>query len=93
MIELKKINVSKDSAIESLKRTIRFRQQYKWGVTIDLLIGIAFITVAFASLNQEFMMGGIIGGIIGGLVGAKMWRFYNRTINDLESALREWNEE
>ena len=93
VIELKKINVSKDSAIESLKRTIRFRQQYKWGVTIDLLIGIAFITVAFASLNQEFMMGGIIGGIIGGLVGAKMWRFYNRTINDLESALREWNEE
>jgi hypothetical protein len=93
VIELKKINVSKTSAIESLKRTIRFRQQYKWGVVIGLFLGIAFLMVDFASMNQEFMIGGIFGGIIGGFLGAKMWRFYNRTINDLESALREWNEE
>jgi uncharacterized membrane protein len=92
VIELKKINVSKASAIESLKRIIRFRQQYKWGVIIGVFLGIAFLMVAFASMNQEFMIGGIAGGIIGGALGAKMWRFYNRTINDLESALREWNE-
>lgn len=93
VFELKKINMSKASAIESLKRTIKFRQHYKWGVTIDLFIGIAFIVVAFASMNEQFMYGGIVGGGIGGIVGAKMWRFYNRTINNLESALREWNEE
>lgn len=93
VFELKKINMSKASAIESLKRTIKFRQHYKWGVTIDLFIGIAFIVVAFASMNEQFMYGGIVGGVIGGIVGAKMWRFYNRTINNLESALREWNEE
>lgn len=93
VIELKKINVSKTSAIESLKRTIRFRQQYKWGVIIGLFLGIAFLIVDFASMNEQFMYGGIIGGVIGGFVGAKMWRFYNRTINDLESALREWDEE
>ena len=92
VIELKKIDVNKASAIESLKRTLRFRQYYKWGVTIDLFICIAFILVAFASMNEQFMYGGIVGGIIGGIVGAKMWRFYNRTINDLESALRKWNE-
>ncbi len=93
VFELKKINMSKASAIESLKRTIKFRQHYKWGVTIDLFIGIAFLIVVFASMNEQFMYGGIIGGVIGGVVGAKMWRFYNRTINNLESALREWNEE
>ena len=93
VIELKKINVSKTSAIESLKRTIRFRQQYKWGVVIGLFLGIAFLMVDFASMNEQFMYGGIVGGVIGGIVGAKMWRFYNRTINNLESALREWNEE
>lgn len=92
VIELKKINVSKSSAIESLKRTIRFRQQYKWGVIIGIFLGIAFLMVAFASMNQEFIIGGIVGGVIGGGLGAKMWRFYNRTINDLESALREWKE-
>ena len=93
VFELKKIDVNKTSAIESLKRTLKFRQYYKWGVIIDIYIGIAFLVVAFASMNQEFMMGGIVGGIIGGLIGIKMWKFYNRTINDLESALREWYED
>ena len=93
VLELKKINVSKDSAIEALKRTLKFRQHYKLGVLIDLFIGIAFLLTAFTAMNQQFAIGGIVGGIIGGIVGAKMWRFYNRTINDLESALREWNEE
>ena len=93
VIELKKIDVNKASAIESLKRTLRFRQYYKWGVIIDLFIGIAFLLVAFASMNEQFMYGGIVGGFIGGIGGAKMWKFYNRTINDLESALHEWNED
>lgn len=93
VIDLKGINISKATAIESLQRTIKFRKHYKWGVTIDLFIGIAFIATAFASMNEEFMYGGIVGGIIGSVVGAKMYRFYNRTINKLESALSEWNEE
>jgi hypothetical protein len=39
------------------------------------------------------MYGGFIGGIVGGFIGTKLYRFYNRTINDLESALVEWNSE
>ena len=91
--DLSKIDICKDSAIESLQRTIKFRRHYKWGVLIDLIIGIAFITVAFSALNKEFMYGVFIGGIVGGFIGTKLYRFYNRTINDLESALVEWNSE
>lgn len=93
IFDLKDINISKATAVESLQQTIRFRKHYKWGVTIDLIIGIVFLAVVFTSMNQMFMFGGIVGGIIGSLVGIKMYRFYNRTINNLESALREWNEE
>lgn len=93
IFDLKGINISKATAVESLQRTIRFRNHYKWGVTIDLIIGMVFLAVVFTSMNQMFMFGGIVGGVIGSLVGIKMYRFYNRTINNLESALREWNEE
>ena len=89
----KVINISKATAVESLQRTIRFRNHYKWGVTIDLIIGMVFLAVVFTSMNQMFMFGGIVGGVIGSLVGIKMYRFYNRTINNLEAALREWNED
>lgn len=91
--DLSKIDINRETAPESLHRTIKFRRHYKWGVLIDLIIGIAFITVAFSALNKEFMYGGFIGGIVGGFIGTKLYRFYNRTINTLESALLEWNDE
>ncbi len=91
--DLSKIDICKDTVIESLRHTIKFRRHYKWGVFIDLIIGIAFIIVAFSALNKEFMYGGIVGGIFGGFLGAKLYRFYNRTINALESALLEWDNE
>lgn len=89
--DLSKINICKDTAIESLRRTIKFRHHYKWGVLIGLIIGITLIIVVFSSLNKEFMYGGIIGIIFGGFFGAKLYCFYNRTINSLESALLEWD--
>lgn len=90
VFDLKKINVGRDSAIESLRQTIRFRKHYHYGVLIDLVIGLVFVMVMCCSFNREFLYGGMVGGAIGAALGYKMFKYYERTIDELESSLREW---
>ncbi len=91
--DLKHINISKKSAVESLKQAIKFRKHYHWGVTIDIIIGLIFIIVIMYSFNNELILGGIIGLIIGSIIGYKMYRYYIHTIDELETALLEWSED
>lgn len=91
--DLRRINVDRETAIESLKRTIKFRKHYHWGVMIDLVIGCVLLLVMMCSFNIEFVSGGIVGCIVGGIIGSKMFRYYVRLINELESAFREWDEQ
>lgn len=90
--DLKRINISRETATSALRNTIRFRKHFYYGLIIDAILGIVFLSVLWCSIDSRFIFSGIVGGIVGGLIGMKMFRYYVRTIDTLETALREWNE-
>lgn len=90
IIDLKQINVARETALESLARTIKFRKHYQWGVLIELFIGMAFVIVMMSALNREFLYGGILGVVIGAIFGSKQYNYYVNKIKELETALNEW---
>lgn len=93
IIDLKQINVARETALESLARTIKFRKHYQWGVLIELFIGMAFVIVMMSAFNREFLYGGILGFVIGVIFGGKLYNYYVNKIKELETALNEWTEE
>ena len=93
IIDLKQINVARETALESLARTIKFRKHYQWGVLIELFIGMAFVIVMMSAFNREFLYGGILGLVIGAIFGGKLYNYYVNKIKELETALNEWTEE
>ena len=46
----------------------------------------------FYCMNTAFIVGGIMGGVLGGIVGARLYRYYKRKIDELESSLQEWDD-
>lgn len=90
-VVLGRINVSRDSVLTSLRETIRFRKLYHYGVSIDLVLGLITLMLMFYCMNTAFIVGGIVGGIFGGAIGVRMYRYYKRKINELESSLLEWD--
>ena len=92
IIDLKQINVARETALESLARTIKFRKHYQWGVLIELFIGMAFVIVMMSAFNREFLYGGILGLVIGAIFGGKLYNYYVKKIKELETALNEWTE-
>ena len=91
-VVLGRINVSRDSVLTSLRETIRFRKLYHYGVSIDLVLGLITVMLMFYCMNTAFIVGGIMGGVLGGIVGARLYRYYKRKIDELESSLQEWDD-
>ncbi|MBQ7942237.1 MAG: hypothetical protein IJ328_07535 [Muribaculaceae bacterium] len=90
-MDLSRINVSRVTVVEALRGTIRFRKHYHYGVLIDLILGMITIVLMLLCFNKNLMIGGMIGGLIGGAIGFKLFRYYERKIDELESSLKEWN--
>lgn len=93
IIDLKRINVGEDTAVEALRRVVQFRKHYHWGVVIDLILGISLYIVMACSFNEALIIPGLIGVLVGGIVGCKIYRYYERIINEMETALHDWIEE
>lgn len=88
--DLKHINIGRETALESLKRTIRFRKHFHWWLVADVILGFMFIATFISCIGLKHIVGGAIGGVIGGMIGYRIYRKEVHAINDLESALREW---
>lgn len=93
IFDLKDINVGRESALEALKRIIKFRKHYNNGVLTAAVIGCIFVLVMFGSFNSAFFTGGIVGFIIGSIFAHKMYKKYILAINEMEQALQEWVDE
>lgn len=88
--DLKHINIGRETALESIKRTIRFRKHFHWWLVADAILGFVFIAVFIACIGFKHILGASIGGLIGGTIGYMIYRKEIRAISDLESALSEW---
>lgn len=88
--DLKHINIGRETALESLKRTIRFRKHFHWWLVADAILGFIFLTTFISCIGFKYIVGGAVGGVIGGMIGYRIYRKEIHAINDLEIALREW---
>lgn len=93
IFDLKDINIGRESAMEALKRIIKFRKHYNNGVLIAAVIGAVFIWVMLCSFDSVFLLGGFVGLIIGSIFANKMYKKYILAINEMEQALQEWIDE
>jgi hypothetical protein len=88
--ELKSINVGRETALEAMKRVIKFRKHYNGGVLIALVMGMAMLLVMFSSIDVSFAVSGTVGAVIGGIFGAKLYRKYIDAVDEMEKTLSEW---
>lgn len=90
-LDLKPINVGRETALEAMKRVIKFRKHYNGGVLIAMVMGMAMLLVMFICIgNPSFIVGGLVGAVIGGIFGAKLYRKYIDAVDEMEKTLSEW---
>lgn len=90
--DLKQINVSRDSALVALNNTVRFRKHYQWGVLVAMILAVVLLASMLSAFNSVFQVGCIVGIVVGGIVGFRLYRYYKKIIDELETALREWSD-